>query len=690
MSGDRTLKITILGDATGGKAALAEVSGAADTFGQKVGGALSDVGKIAGGFIVGKAMTELPGILMDGAKGAVEDQAAMDMLRQAVTNTGASYDQYGGAIDEAISRGQDLAFTDGETAQALSTLVALTGSTEEGMARLSAAQDLARGTGMDLQTAAKLLGKTSDENTAALSRYGIQLGENATAQDVLNAVDAKFGGQAGTFAESDAGKLLKSQQAAGELAETFGSFLIPAMLLVSQVALRIGDALTTHVAPAIERVLSVVAPLAMALAGFVSDHAGPILAALTGIATAILVIMIPALVAWAAGMIPVIAAHVAMAVAVVAAYAPIIAIVALVGLAAAALYMAWQSNLFGIQGIVASLWAFIQPIFQSIWDFLTAFATEALPYLSAAWDLLHTAISGVITAISTVVMTVFGAIQAFIQTHGDTIIAILSGAWALIQGTVQNTITVIQGVIQTVMALIRGDWQGAWDGIKTIASGVWSEIQLVVETAIGLVRGIIDRVIGEIRILWDTGWSALTGIVRERLGDAQTAVQGGIDDIKGLFSGAAGWLVQAGRDIVQGLIDGMGELLQSVRNKAGEIADAAKGAITSALGIDSPSRVMMELGRQTSRGFALGIEQGQSDLEKAANKMAAIAAHGYPQLGASPEFGHATNSPFMPHDPYREANVSIELDGRVLARSTSRRLTNNHRFTATTGSGRLP
>lgn len=216
----------------------------ASTGSTALGGALGKVGAIAGGFTVGAALVQLPGMLMAGAKGAAEDAASMDRLQQAVENTGSSFADYSSGIDDAIKKGQELAFTDGEISDALGTLVSLTGSTEEGMSRLGAAMDLARGAGIGLDQASKLLGKTSDENTSALARLGIKLDDTATAMDVLAAVEQKFGGQAGTFAESASGKYQLFQNQLVELQETIGGALLPAFEALVPAIAAAGEAIT--------------------------------------------------------------------------------------------------------------------------------------------------------------------------------------------------------------------------------------------------------------------------------------------------------------------------------------------------------------------------------------------------------------------------------------------------------------
>src|SRR6266540_3535263 len=70
-----------------------------------LGGILGDVGKIAVGFVLGAGLLQLPGFLMDAAKGAAEDAQGMAKLKQAVENTGASFGDYAGQLNDTINAG---------------------------------------------------------------------------------------------------------------------------------------------------------------------------------------------------------------------------------------------------------------------------------------------------------------------------------------------------------------------------------------------------------------------------------------------------------------------------------------------------------------------------------------------------------------------------------------------------------
>jgi len=85
--------------------------------------------------------------------------------------------------------------------------------------------------GVDLQTAASLVGKTLGSSTNALARYGIEVDATADTTEKLAqitaALDAKFAGAAETAAKTGLGPLTQLKNSAGDLGEEFGKLLIP-------------------------------------------------------------------------------------------------------------------------------------------------------------------------------------------------------------------------------------------------------------------------------------------------------------------------------------------------------------------------------------------------------------------------------------------------------------------------------
>jgi hypothetical protein len=78
-----------------------------------------------------------------------------------------------------------------------------------------------------------------------------------------------------------------------------------------------------------------------------------------------------------------------------------------------------------------------------------------------------------------------------------------------------------------------------------------------------------------------------------------------------------------GRNMVQGLVDGIKGMAGQAKEAIEGVGSGVVGWFKEKLGIRSPSRVFMQLGGFVSEGAAIGIQQHQSVAMKAAAAMAA-------------------------------------------------------------------
>lgn len=83
-----------------------------------------------------------------------------------------------------------------------------------------------------------------------------------------------------------------------------------------------------------------------------------------------------------------------------------------------------------------------------------------------------------------------------------------------------------------------------------------------------------------------------------------------VDDIIGID------LEQVGRDLIQGLIDGINGLINTVFTTLSRLADNIPQWIKDALGIHSPSRVMFSVGEQIVGGLVAGMDAMSPDVKK--------------------------------------------------------------------------
>lgn len=172
---------------------------------------------------MGSAIGASAGILADFSRAAAEDAAGQARLQQSIENTGKSYDQYSDAVDKAIKKGQDKAFSDDATREALVRLNAVTNDAGKSMDQLGLVMDFARARGISLADSASVIAKVMGGNVGILQRYGIAVEDGATATEALALIQARSAGQADVYANSQLGQLDKMRDKWAELAESIGA-----------------------------------------------------------------------------------------------------------------------------------------------------------------------------------------------------------------------------------------------------------------------------------------------------------------------------------------------------------------------------------------------------------------------------------------------------------------------------------
>jgi hypothetical protein len=105
-----------------------------------------------------------------------------------------------------------------------------------------------------------------------------------------------------------------------------------------------------------------------------------------------------------------------------------------------------------------------------------------------------------------------------------------------------------------------------------------------------------------------------------------------VESAKGLFRGFVEWagtffgdvpgqFLQFGRDIVEGLTDGITGMLGDAREAIGDVAEGVTGWFKNLLGIESPSTVFRGYGVDIGQGLADGIDEGSSLAVSAVERM---------------------------------------------------------------------
>jgi len=199
------------------------------------------------------------------------------------------------------------------------------------------------------------------------------------------------------------------------------------------------------------------------------------------------------------------------------------------------------------------------------------------------WGGIQEKTKAVIDWLSTNIKKVIDNIKKWWDENGENIKASVKGAWEKIQSIVQGVIDYITLIYEAWSAAFDGDWytfgqklraawELLWNGIKTFVEGIWNGIKTYFETA----------------------WR-----------DFLTGIDTVITNIKNAFTNAD-W-GQIGKNIIQGIGDGLKNMLGWLKQTAGDVVQAVKDAFAGFLDAKSPSRLMMKFGEWSSEGYGLGM-----------------------------------------------------------------------------------
>lgn len=161
---------------------------------------------------LGRAFGSATVFLADSARIAQEAEVSQQRLQASIEATGASYDDYAERLEAAGEAAVQMAFDDEEAADAISFLTQATGDATTAINDLGLVMDIARGRGIGLAEAAKIVAAAEQERFTSLRRIGIVLDENATKEEAIAALQQKYSGQAAAYAETTAGQIGRLSQ----------------------------------------------------------------------------------------------------------------------------------------------------------------------------------------------------------------------------------------------------------------------------------------------------------------------------------------------------------------------------------------------------------------------------------------------------------------------------------------------
>lgn len=325
------------------------------------------------------------------------------------------------------------------------------------------------------------------------------------------------------------------------------------------------------------------------------------------------------------------------------------------------------------------LWNGIGEFFSELWQGVTEVFTSFVDGMKEIFSPITEFFSEILGAVSEVFTENWNVLTEFLSQTWDNIAAIASAAWELIKnvilGPILLMINLMTGDMDELNANLQAIWgnikdaagriwgalkdqvsllmeslgkvlSNIWQGIKNVASTVWNGIKSLVTSLMRGLASVLSSIWNGIKSVASSVWNGIKGLassiwngIKETVSNlANKAKEGAIkawDTLKEKTSEAFNKVVdfikdplenidlfQIGVDIIQGLINGIGSMATAVWDKAKDIGRGIADGVKGMLGIKSPSRVMMSLGKWTSLGLAEGIEDYAKYVDRASDRLA--------------------------------------------------------------------
>lgn len=279
-----------------------------------------------------------------------------------------------------------------------------------------------------------------------------------------------------------------------------------------------------------------------------------------------------------------------------------------------------------ISGIADALPGIIEAAAEIASSLLTTLINSAPDLLSAGIDMLTQIVDGVTSALPNIATAAAKAIETLIKTLVANFPTILSKGLELLGKLVAG---IVQGLPKVVSA--------AADIISKLVKSIASNLPQLLKSG--------GEMLGKL----------LAGLI-EKIPDLVAAVPKIFTAVKDAFAGTD-W-ISLGKDIINGIIEGVKAMLDSLIAAVKNVASKAYETVKGFFQIGSPSKLMAnEVGRYIPEGIAVGIEANEDSVIKAMNDLSALTAGAF---NADFQTGQA------PSETTNLGGVTININGEGL------------------------
>ena len=273
---------------------------------------------------------------------------------------------------------------------------------------------------------------------------------------------------------------------------------------------------------------------------------------------------------------------------------PIIAIMAVIGAAAALLYTAWTENWGGIRDAIEQAWAQVKPVFDKLGAWLKVNLPKAIKASSEFWNkVLLPAMkkvfawiaANVIPALTKLVLWLGENVPKALKALGDfwtnVLLPAIKTVYNFINGDLipafKNLVSLISGTVKSALSTLATIWTGTLlPAIKAVWSFIQGSIIPLFNAVANLARAVLGVAINVLAGIWNNvllpAMRAVWGFIQSSIIPIFTSVS---STINGVFSAAVRGLANLWNGTLLPAIT-------AVRNALSPLASFLSGTLLSA------------------------------------------------------------------------------------------------------------
>jgi TP901 family phage tail tape measure protein len=299
-----------------------------------------------------------------------------------------------------------------------------------------------------------------------------------------------------------------------------------------------------------------------------------------------------------------------------------------------ALYKTAQAVFNGIVAVVnffltiwKGVWSVVGPVVVAAFNLVKSIVSTAIAVISAAIAVLKTGITATFNNIVNFLKTVFAPVWNFIRdvitSVFNFLLPYLTAIWNAITTAITAAINFVKSVVTTALNFIKNLFTTVFNAISSFTASVWAKIRAVIDAAVKAIVSIIN------------GIKAIVDKVKSFFGQLKTAAEGGTSTLLAFVKSIPGKILDAignvgsllyskGKQIIQGLIDGIKDMLGKLKSTVGDAMGIIGRFLPGSPAKEGPlsGRGYVKIrGQHLSEDFAAGIASQADEVRSAVGSM---------------------------------------------------------------------